>query len=89
VDAFVAAENSLSVDQGVLVTDVVPGSPAEAAGLKRGDVITGFQDKETVNVDDLIQAIHNCQIGQEAKIAFVRGEETKTTFATLRQTPPP
>lgn len=89
VDAFVVAENSLSVDQGVLVTDVVPGSPAEAAGLEKGDVITRFQDKETVNVDDLIEAIHNCQIGQEAKITFVRGEETKTTFATLRQTPPP
>lgn len=89
VDAFVAAANGLSVDQGALVTDVVPGSPAEAAGLKKGDVITAFQDRETVNADDLIEAIHECQIGQEVEITFVRGEETKTTFATLKQTPPP
>lgn len=87
VDPFVAAANDLSVDQGALITDVVPDSPAEAAGLKQGDVVIGFQSEEIVNVDDLIQAIHDCQIGQEVKITFVRGEETKTTFATLRQTP--
>lgn len=89
VDAFVAAANGLSVNQGALVTDVVPGSPAEAAQLKKGDVVTGFQGKETVNADDLIEAIHDSQIGQKVEITFVRGKETKTTFATLRQTPPP
>jgi serine protease Do len=87
VDAFVAAANDLSVDQGALITDVVSGSPAEAAGLKKGDVVVEFQGRDIANVDDLVQAIHDCQIGEEVKITFVRGEETKTAFATLRQTP--
>jgi serine protease Do len=87
VDAFVAAANDLSVDQGALIHDVVPDSPAEAAGLKMGDVVVEFQGRDIVNVDDLVQAIHECQIGEEVKITFVRGEETKITFATLRQTP--
>ena len=36
--------------KGVLVGDVLPGSPAEKAGLKPGDVITGFNGKPVVNV---------------------------------------
>ena len=87
VDPFVAAANDLSVNQGALITEVVPGSPAKAAGLEEGDIIIGFQGKEVINVDDLIQAIHDCQIGQKVKITFVRGEDTKTTFATLKQAP--
>lgn len=89
VDALVAAANGLSVDHGALITEVVSGSPAEAGGLKEGDVVIGFQSEEIIDGDDLIEAIHNSQIGQEVKITFVRGEATKTTFATLRQTPPP
>jgi serine protease Do len=87
VDASVAAANDLSVDQGALIHDVVPDSPAEAAGLNKGDVVVEFQGRDIVNRDDLVQAIHDCQIGEEVKITFVRGEETKTAFATLRQTP--
>jgi len=89
VDTFVAAANGLSVDRGALITEVVPGSPAEAGGLKERDVVITFQSEEIMGADDLIEAIHNSQIGQEVKITFVRGEESKTTFATLRQTPPP
>ncbi len=89
VDSFVAAANKLSVNKGALIIEVVSNSPAEAAGLKKGDVIIRFEDKEIASTNDLIQAIGDCQVGQRIKITFVRGEDTKTAWAQLRESPPP
>jgi len=89
VDTFVAAVNRLSVDKGALIVEIVSGSPADAAGLKERDVIIHFEDKEIVSSDDLTKAILDCQIGQRVEITFVRGEDTKTTWAQLQESPAP
>jgi serine protease Do len=89
VDPFVAAANNLSVNQGALIVELVAGSPAANAGLKKGDVIIRFAGKEITNSGDLIQAINDCQIGQRVEITFVRGKDTKTTSAQLIESPPP
>ena len=88
VTPFVATINNLSVNAGALIVEVVNDSPADIAGLKDGNVIIKFQGKEINNVDDLVQAIHDCQIGQRAEITFVRGEDTKVTWAQLQESPP-
>lgn len=87
IDAFVMSEYNLSVNKGALITRVFPQSPADKAGLAEGDVIIRFGNEEISNISDLVQAIHSCQIGQEVEITFVRGEDTKTTIATLEKTP--
>lgn len=89
VDSFVASVNKLSVDKGALIVSVSKDSPAHAAGLQEGDVIIRFKDKEITSHDDLVQAIHDCQIGQKVEITFVRGEDTKTTTTQLTQSSPP
>jgi len=89
VDEYVAAVNHLPVDKGAVITYISPGSPAGEAGLEQLDVIVRFQDKEITTAEELIQAIHSSQVGEEVKITFVRGEETKTTHARLIQSPPP
>ena len=89
VDQYVAAVNNLSVDKGAIITYVMPGSPADKAGLEKIDVITHFQEKEMTTAEELIQAIRSAQVGQQVKITFVRGNDTKTTHATLIQAPPP
>jgi serine protease Do len=40
----------LPTDRGLLVVDVVPGSPAEEMGLARGDVMTRVNGREATNV---------------------------------------
>jgi serine protease Do len=40
----------LPTDRGLLVVDVVPGSPAEEMGLARGDVVTRVNGREVNNV---------------------------------------
>jgi len=89
VDDFIAAANNLSVARGALIAELAAGSPAEAAGLKEGDVIIIFDGKEITSIDDLVQAIHDCRIGQKVEITFVRGEDTKTTAAQLIESPSP
>ncbi len=89
VDPFVAAMNNLSVDKGALVVEVVADSPAKTAGLREGDVIIRFADKQIVSRDDLVQAIHNCQIDQVVEVTFVRDKDTKTIWAQLQESPPP
>jgi len=85
----VAMWNDLSVDEGALIVEVTKGSPAEAAGLKQGDVIIQFQGKKIANTDDLLQGILDSKIGDKVEITFVRGKSTKTTTAQLEESPPP
>ena len=89
VDEGVATRFGLAVNQGALVTEVAPNSPADEAGLEQGDVIVDFKDREITNTDDLIQAIRATQIGQMVKITYWRDETKYTTYATLIESPPP
>ncbi len=95
VTPSVAARYNLSVDRGALIIEapnspaVCPDSPAEAAGLREGDIIIGFNDKEIDTNIALGQAVINCNIGDEVEITFVRGKDTKTTTALLKQSPLP
>jgi len=89
VTPSVALWNELSVEEGALIVEVTENSPAEAAGLQQGDVIIEFQDKKVANTDDLLQSILESEIGATVKIAFVRGESTKTTSVQLEESPSP
>ena len=89
VDQAVTAFFNLSVEEGVLVRGVSPGSPADKAGLKADDVITKFAGQDVSNVKELIQAIHSAQLGQQVEIIFWRGETENTAYATLAESPPP
>jgi len=89
VDQYVALVNRLSVNQGAVVAYVKPGSPAAQAGLQELDVITKFKGQKITTAEELINAIHESQIGEEVTITFVRGNQTNTTTARLIQSPSP
>ena len=89
VDEYVATVNRLSVDKGVAIIHVEPGSPADDADLRVGDIVVRFRGEEVSTADELIQALHSSHVGEEVGITFVRGNDTKTTHARLIQSPPP
>ena len=89
VNQFAVARYNLAVSKGVLTISVAPGSPAEKAGLKAGDVITKFEGKDITNVNELLSALHSSQIGQKVAITYWRGRATFMTSATLIESPPP
>jgi len=89
VNQFAVMRYDLAVDEGILITSVAPGSPADKAGLKTGDVVTVFNGKEIANVNELLQGIHSAKIGETVEITYWRGEIRQTTSAILSKTPPP
>jgi serine protease Do len=64
--------------KGVLISDVVPDSPAGKAGLKPGDILLEFEGKRTEAPSDLQRAVGLTSPGHEAKIKVWRegGERT-------------
>ena len=76
----------LKETKGALVGDVVAGSPADAAGLKRGDVIISFDGKEIKNMSDLPKIVAETPIGQTVDLKIMRkGKEIdlKITVAEM------
>lgn len=89
VDRYIAMANRLPVDKGVVITYVASGSPAERAGLRQLDVIIRFKGKEVFTAQDVVEAIRSSKVGEDVEITFVRGNETRTVYARLAQSPPP
>jgi serine protease Do len=71
------------VNAGVTIQNVVPGSPAEQAGLKVGDTITSVEGKEIKNGDELVALIAGLKPGTKAKMGFVRNGKKQETTVTI------
>jgi serine protease Do len=54
--------------KGVVVTDVVPGSPADNAGLSRGDVIQEINRRPVQNADEVKRELGNVPTGKDALV---------------------
>jgi len=83
----IAEQFKLNSARGALVTDVTPGSPAEKAGIIRGDVIrkvNGYEVKDTVS---LVNRIAESDIGSNLTIDLVRDGEIKTVTAEVIEQP--
>ncbi|HXW68470.1 MAG TPA: DegQ family serine endoprotease [Dissulfurispiraceae bacterium] len=57
---------------GALVGDVVPGGPADVAGIKRGDVITSFNGKSIKNMSDLSRDVADMPAGRTVDAGIIR-----------------
>ena len=62
---------------------IVPGGPAQRAGIKPGDLIIEFGGKAINNPDELIVAIRARNIGERVEVKFKRGSSTRSTIVTL------
>ncbi len=65
---------------GVLVADVYKGSPAERAGIERGDIILQFDGKEVAESRDLPRIVASTSVGKTVNIKLLRdGKEIQRT----------
>jgi serine protease Do len=78
---------AIKTDHGGLIADVVPGGPADKAGIEQADVITRFDGKDVNTASDLISLIHRHQPGDSVSITYERGGSTKTTTLVLGSRP--
>ncbi len=63
----------LAQAQGVRVSSVEPGSPADRAGLREGDVIIGLDGQDIASVDQLHQALDASRIQRDVALKLLRG----------------
>ncbi|HLU61569.1 MAG TPA: trypsin-like peptidase domain-containing protein [Gammaproteobacteria bacterium] len=74
--------------QGFVVREVLPGSPAEAAGLERGDAITHLDGRPIANAREALNIIASFQPGQVLRIRGVRSGEPFVSSAIVTERSP-
>lgn len=78
VNRDLAESFGLDRPHGALVTRVLDGSPAEAAGLKEGDIIIRFNDTPIDFSSDLPHVVGRAGVGSDARLRIVREGEERT-----------
>lgn len=68
---------------GVLVSEVVEGSPADKTGLKAGDIILKVDDEDIENAGDLTRTIRSYKPESKVSISVIRDGKKKKLKATL------
>jgi serine protease Do len=68
---------------GVLVRAVEESSPAERAGIERGDLIVGAAGREVDRVDALYEALDDAQASEQLELTVLRGADERTVVVTF------
>jgi S1-C subfamily serine protease len=83
----IAQELGIKAESGALVADITAGSGAEVAGLSNGDVITSIDGQEVKAAEDVTSAVGAHKPGDEIKVTYRRGDETKEVTIKLGERP--
>lgn len=73
--------------QGIQVTGVDPGSPADIAGIQQGDVITRIGGKPVRSASEGMRAVVDSKPGAALSISLYRDGEAKTITVTTAEPP--
>jgi len=76
-----------NTEPGLFIEGVTPGGPADAAGLKAGDIITGLDGQSATNPAVLTRLKLTKKVGDTVEVSYVRGTEKGTATVTLGATP--
>ncbi len=85
------SERNLNVDaeEGVLIVDVVPNSPADRAGLQSGDVIREIAGEEVTESEEVQQLVAQTNVGEELALTLQRNGQQVDTDVTIGVLPQP
>jgi S1-C subfamily serine protease len=102
IDAVLARTYRLPVETGAIIAEVIPGSPADNAGLKEGDrevifggtsyvlggdIVTAADGEQVASPDDLRRLIAEKDPGDAVTLDIRRGESKRTVSVTLGRRP--
>ncbi len=83
----IAAQLGISMQEGVLVRLVEPGSPAAQAGIQLRDVITAFDGQPLKEEAALSKALNGHKPGDTVTLTILRDGKTMDVKVTLGETP--
>jgi len=87
VTEAVAASLGLDEAKGVLIADVLPDSPAMAAGVRSGDVILRAAGRQMEEYRDLTKLVAGIDAGTEVALEIVRGGKVRSLDVTIGRMP--
>jgi serine protease Do len=73
---------------GIVIGQVMPGSPAASAGLRQRDVVTAIDGKQLEDESSLAQIINKKKPGDTITMSVVRANQTTEVKVTLGEMPP-
>lgn len=73
------------VDKGIAILEVVSSSPAEKAGLKKGDIVIKIENEEVSSVAEFRYELYKHNPGDKIKITYNRDGKENTTELTLEE----
>ena len=74
IDSTLAEHLNLSVPQGIVVTEVIPDSPAEKAGFQVGDIVMSVNGKAIANDRNLKGIVERLQVGKSYPVRIRRND---------------
>ena len=83
----IAAHYDLPVERGILVANIESESPADKAGVTRGDIILEFDGKRLDRVEDLQSILTERKPGDRAELTVLRGTRKGRLELTLERMP--
>ena len=78
---------SLPSADGVIVDEIVPGSPAEDAHLQKGDVIRKFDGHDVKNFNDLRKYVSQAGLNKKVDLEIERGGKPMTVSTQIKEQP--
>jgi serine protease Do len=87
VSPELARQFGLKETRGALVSDILEGSPAEKAGVKRGDVIVEIDRKPVENAVHLRNVVAGLEIGAKVQLKAIRDKKEQTVDVTIGEQP--
>lgn len=78
---------TIGVKEGILIAQIAPGSPAEKAGLKVGDIIVAVDGEKVREVRDLQFKIMKTPPGTEVTLTIIRGGKEQAIKAKVGEMP--
>ena len=83
----VSAQYDLPVDYGAYITAIVPGGPADQAGIRERDIITAIGGVSIDAQTTFAEALFDHQPGETVSITLLRGGQQRQVQVTLTQRP--
>jgi len=87
IDETIAKQVGLRNNNGVLVSKVIQGSPADDSGIKRGDVIVRFDHQSVKDASFLQNLIAMLSVGKRVQVVVVRNGESKSLYVKIGTAP--
>jgi serine protease DegS len=85
----IANNPAVAADAGLSIATVLPGSPADKAGIQEGDLLLGINDEPAVDARIVTQQIGIAAPGSDIKLKLMRNAEPIEVHATAGTRPPP